>query len=84
MPDKSRPSDKQQPVDLTTDFLGEDRHEFVEKLAYELWTKRGRPLGSPDVDWFAAEQALYASLTASGMITPSPSDLQNLREKIYR
>lgn len=84
MPDKSRPSDTPHPAKLTTDFMGEDRHEFVAKLAYELWTKRGRPLGSPDVDWFAAEQALYASLTASGMITPSPSDRQNLREKIYR
>lgn len=84
MPDKPRPFDTPHPAELTPDFLGEDRHEFVAKLAYELWTKRGRPLGSPDVDWFEAEQALYASLTASGMITPSPSDLQNLREKIYR
>jgi hypothetical protein len=84
MPDESRPLDKQQPLELTTDFLGEDRHEFVAKLAYELWTQRGRPFGSPDVDWFAAEQAVYKSLAASGMITPSPSDPQNMREKIYR
>jgi len=84
MPDKSRSSDKQQPVELTTDFLGEDRHEFVAKLAYKLWEGRGRPLGSPDVDWFAAERAVYASLAASGMITASPDDPQNMREKIYR
>jgi len=60
------------------------RHEFVAKLAYKLWEQRGRPLGSPDADWFAAEQAVYASLAASGMITPSPNDPQNMREEIYR
>lgn len=84
MPNKSRPSSQQTPLKLTTDFLGEDRHEFVAKLAYELWIKRGRPLGSPDVDWFAAEQAVYASLAASGLITPSPNDPPNMGEKIYR
>jgi hypothetical protein len=84
MPDESRPPDKQQPLELATDFLGENRHEFVARLAYKLWTQRGRPLGSPDVDWFAAEQAVYASLAASGMITPSPNDPHNMRKKIYR
>lgn len=83
MPDKFRPTDKQ-PLELTTDFLGEDRHEFIAKLAYELWARRGRPLGSPDVDWYAAEQSVYASLAASGMIPPSPNDQQNIREEIYR
>jgi len=83
MPDKSRALDKQQTIELTTDFLGEDRHEFVAKLAYKLWAQRGRPFGSPEVDWFAAEQAVYASLAASGMINPSPNDPQHMREKIY-
>lgn len=40
--------DKQQPVELIPDFLGEDRHEFVTKLAYKLWEERGRPCGSPE------------------------------------
>ena len=84
MPVEFRPPHKQQPVELTTDFLGESRHEFVAKLAYKLWEQRGRPLGSPDADWFAAEQAVYASLAASGMISPSPKDPQNMKEKIYR
>ena len=30
----------------------------VEKLAYEFWEQRGRPLGSPEEDWFRAEQVL--------------------------
>jgi hypothetical protein len=84
VPDESQPPDKQQPLELIPDFSYESRHEFVEKLAYKLWEQRGRPLGSPDVDWFAAEQAVYSSLAASGMITPSPNDRQNMREKIYR
>lgn len=68
MPDESRPLDKQQPMELIPDFSYESRREFVERLAYKLWTQRGHPLGSPDTDWFAAEQAVYASLLASGMI----------------
>ncbi len=83
MPNESRPPDKQ-PVELTTDFLGENRHEFVAKLAYKFWEQRGRPFGSPEVDWFAAEEVVYASLKASGLITPFPNDPQNMREKIYR
>jgi hypothetical protein len=84
MPDESRPLDKEQPLELIPDFPYEDRHEFVERLAYKLWVQRGSPLGSPDVDWLAAEQAVYASLVASGMITPTSNDPQNMKEKIYR
>ena len=84
MPDKFGELDKQQPLELTTDFLGEDRHEFVSKVAYKLWEERGRPFGSPDVDWFAAERAVYSSLVASGLVAPSANDLQHIREKIYR
>jgi len=84
MPDKFGELDKQQPLELTTDFLGEDRHEFVAKVAYKLWEERGRPFGSPDVDWFAAERAVYSSLIASGLVAPSANDLQHIREKIYR
>ena len=84
MPDESRSLDKQQPLELIPDFSYESRHEFVEELAYKLWTQRGSPLGSPDVDWFAAEQAVYASLVASGMISPSSNDPQNMRDEIYR
>jgi Protein of unknown function (DUF2934) len=83
MPDESRPLDKQQPLELIPDFSYESRHEFVEELAYRLWAQRGRPLGSPDVDWFAAEQAVYASLVASGVITPSSNNPQNMRVEIY-
>lgn len=34
------------------------KHQDIATLAYELWERRGRPLGSPDIDWYAAESAL--------------------------
>ena len=34
------------------------RHDEIAKLAYELWERRGRPLGSPEIDWHAAESTL--------------------------
>ena len=83
MRNKLKSPTKQQPVELTTDFLGENRHEFVAKLAYKLWEERGRPLGSPDVDWFAAERAVYSALVASGLVAPSAIDPQPVAEKIY-
>jgi len=42
MRDEFRPLDKR-PIEVTTDFLGEDRHEFVAKLAYKLWERTGAP-----------------------------------------
>ncbi len=82
--DQGKLMDKQQPLELTTDFLGEDRHEFVAKLAYKLWEERGHPFGSPEVDWFAAERAVYAALLAAGLIAASADDLQHMAEKIYK
>ena len=34
------------------------RHDEIAKLAYDLWERRGRPLGSPKIDWHAAETTL--------------------------
>ena len=83
MLDKLKSPDEQQPIELTTDFLGEDRHEFVAKLAYKFWEGRGRPFGSPEIDWFAAERAVYSSLVTSGLVTPSPNAPQHIAEQIY-
>jgi hypothetical protein len=30
----------------------------ITALAYECWQRRGCPIGSPEVDWFQAEQEL--------------------------
>jgi len=84
MPNESRSLDFQTPLELIPDSLYESHHEFVARLAYKLWMQRGSPLGSPDVDWFAAEKAVYESLAASGVISPSSNDPQNLREEMQR
>jgi hypothetical protein len=84
MANKLAEFDKQQPLELIPEFAYENRYEFVERLAYRLWEKRGRPEGSPEVDWVAAERAVYSSLVASGLIEPSATDLQHLDEMIYR
>lgn len=33
----------------------ESRRENIEALAYQFWEERGRPIGSPEEDWFRAE-----------------------------
>ncbi len=58
-----------------TDFCGEDRHELVQKLAYQRWEKRGSPPGSPEIDWFVAEKAMRAYLLASGIELGPDEDL---------
>jgi Protein of unknown function (DUF2934) len=35
--------------------------EDLAKLAYTLWEQRGRPFGSPEVDWLEAERNLRES-----------------------
>jgi len=47
--------------------LVSDGHELTAELAYQLWEQRGRPFGSSEVDWFAAERAL-----ASAQRDPKP------------
>jgi hypothetical protein len=60
MTEQPRRADRVQRPKPLTDFYGEDRHELVQKLAYQHWQKRGGPLGSPEIDWFAAEKAMRA------------------------
>ena len=42
-------------------------HGIVAKLAHQLWEERGHPLGSPEQDWFRAEQVVrhHLGLTSS-------------------
>jgi hypothetical protein len=70
----------QRPKPLT-DFYGEDRHELVQKLAYQLWEKRGSPLGSPEIDRLAAEKTVRAYLLASGIELGPNEDLYPLSGK---
>lgn len=74
-PEQSRSEDHAQRPNPLTGFYAEDRHELVQKLAYELWEKRGSPLGSPEIDWFAAEKAVRAYLLDSGIDLGPDEDL---------
>jgi hypothetical protein len=35
-----------------------DQHEEIALRAYYLWQGRGSPVGSPEEDWFRAEQEI--------------------------
>ena len=75
MTEHPRSEDSVQLPKPLTDFYGEDRHELVQQLAYQHWEKRGCPLGSPEIDWFAAEKAVRADLLASGIELGPDEDL---------
>ena len=75
MTGEPRSKDRQQRPKPLTDFYGEDRHELVQKLAYQHWEKRGGPLWSPEIDWFAAEKAARAYLLDSGIELGPGKDL---------
>ena len=37
-------------------------NEDVERRAYTLWEERGRPLGSPEEDWYKAKDELQPGI----------------------
>ena len=45
-------------------------HDEIAKLAYKLWERRGRPPGSPEIDWYAAESALAARVSREEFSLP--------------
>ena len=75
MIEQPRSGNRMQLLEPLTDFYAEDRHELVQKLAYQHWEKRGSPLWSPEVDWFEAEKAMRAYLVASGIELGPDEDL---------
>ncbi len=38
--------------------IGSPSEEQIADLAYTLWIQRGSPIGSPEDDWFRAEEEL--------------------------
>jgi hypothetical protein len=38
-------------------------HRQIELRAYALWEERGSPFGTPEIDWFRAEDEFNASQT---------------------
>jgi hypothetical protein len=47
-------------VPKVADISSKSRHEITKGVAYYLWEQRGRPFGSPEVDWYQAERLLAA------------------------
>ena len=47
-----------------------NEYEDIAKLAYRFWEERGRPLGSPEVDWHQAEREVESG---RHVIAPLPS-----------
>jgi hypothetical protein len=35
-----------------------EHHQAIQLTAYHLWKERGSPFGSPEVDWYRAEEQL--------------------------
>jgi len=40
----------------------------IAALAYELWEDRGCPIGSPEQDWFRAEQEIHDRSVAAAAV----------------
>ena len=61
--------------------LSNAQHEQIEKLAYRMWEERGKPLESPEDDWFPAEQELiqrsyWPSRLPFSSLTMGPSSIE--------
>jgi len=58
------------PNDSATNLVAstqDERHEEIALRAYGLWQERGSPIGSPEEDWFRAEQEIcHQSAQAPG------------------
>ena len=60
---QTAPIQTNDPIDFTS----------ISALAHKLWEERGRPEGSPEVDWFEAErQLLGRSADAPAAQTSEP------------
>jgi hypothetical protein len=47
------------------DSISIDLHELKAKLAYQHWEARGRPFGSPEIDWFAAAKGVDSAISST-------------------
>lgn len=57
-------------MDEVEELRLENNHEATAKLAYDLWERRGCPLGSPEVEWTLAERILASFQESSGKKSP--------------
>ena len=49
----------------------QQRHHSIELRAYQLWEQRGRPWGTAEIDWFAAEREISEDHHANSQPAPT-------------
>jgi hypothetical protein len=49
-------------------------HEELARLAYQHWQQRGRPIGTPEEDWFRAEEEIKQHLDEAPAATSSHTE----------
>jgi hypothetical protein len=54
-------------------------HDEIARLAYLHWEARGRPEGSPEVDWLRAEQELLEQQRESREYKPESITISDTR-----
>jgi hypothetical protein len=47
----------------------DSKHEEIALLAYQNWQRRGRPIGTPEEDWFSAEDEIKQHLNEASTAT---------------
>ena len=52
------------------------KHQEITKLVYDLWIQRGRPIGSPEEDWYSAEEEPSLSFRRIGPVVRSENTLK--------
>ena len=45
--------------------ISAEEHEEIARLAYYYWQARGCPIGSPEEDWYRAENELRQTIAAA-------------------
>jgi uncharacterized LabA/DUF88 family protein len=55
-------------------------HDKIARLAYELWQKRGRPVGSPQADWFRAEREIQSQAKTTALLLDGGFVKKKLRQ----
>jgi hypothetical protein len=52
------------------DYMGD---KFIAQRAYQYWEQRGRPFGTPEVDWLKAIDNIHLEMTFASGSDPSLS-----------
>jgi hypothetical protein len=63
------------PIPDTMAFSPLLEYEQINRLAHQLWQERGRPEGSPDVDWYEAERQLRLNVKDLDLGLHEPENL---------